>query len=44
MLLHGVDLMGMGGMTTSAHTETDIEQTVAAVASALDLLREEGLT
>jgi glutamate-1-semialdehyde 2,1-aminomutase len=44
MLLHGVDLRGMGGMTTSAHTETDIEQTVAAVASALDLLREEGLT
>jgi glutamate-1-semialdehyde 2,1-aminomutase len=43
MLLHGVDLMGMGGMTTAAHTEADIEQTVAAVAGTLDLLREEGL-
>jgi glutamate-1-semialdehyde 2,1-aminomutase len=44
MLLHGVDLMGMAGMTTTAHTETDIELTVAAVAGTLDLLREEGLT
>ena len=43
MLLNGVDLMGMGGMTTAAHTEADIEQTVAAVAGTLDLLREEGL-
>jgi glutamate-1-semialdehyde 2,1-aminomutase len=43
MLLHGVDLMGMGGMTTAAHTDADIEQTVAAAAAALDLLREEGL-
>jgi glutamate-1-semialdehyde 2,1-aminomutase len=43
MLLHGVDLMGMGGMTTAAHTEADIEQTIAAVAGTLDLLREEGL-
>ncbi len=41
MLLHGVDLPGLGGMTTAAHTEDDIEQTVAAVAGALDLLREE---
>jgi glutamate-1-semialdehyde 2,1-aminomutase len=43
MLLHGVDLMGLGGMTTAAHTETDIEQTVAAVSNTLDLLRAEGL-
>ncbi len=43
MLLHGVDLMGLGGMATAAHTETDIEQTVAAAAGTLDLLREEGL-
>ena len=43
MLLHGVDLMGMGGMTTAAHTEKDIELTVAAMAGTLDLLREEGL-
>ena len=44
MLLHGVDLPGLAGMTTAAHTEADIELTVAAVAGTLDLLREEGLT
>jgi len=43
MLLHGVDLMGLGGMTTAAHTEADVEQTVAAVASTLDLLSDAGL-
>jgi len=43
MLLHGVDLMGMGGMTTAAHTDADIEQTVVAAAATLDLLREEGV-
>ncbi len=39
MLLHGVDLMGLGGMTTAAHTEADIEQTVTAAAATLDLLQ-----
>jgi glutamate-1-semialdehyde 2,1-aminomutase len=43
MLLHGVDLPGLGGMTMSAHTEADIEQTSAAVAATLDLLGAEGL-
>jgi glutamate-1-semialdehyde 2,1-aminomutase len=43
MLLHGVDLPGLSGMTMSAHTEADVEQTVTAVAATLDLLREEGL-
>jgi hypothetical protein len=43
MLLHGVDLPGMAFMTNAAHIETDVEQTVAAVAGTLDLLREEGL-
>jgi glutamate-1-semialdehyde 2,1-aminomutase len=38
MLLHGVDLPGLGGMTTAAHTEEDVERTVAAAAAALDLL------
>jgi glutamate-1-semialdehyde 2,1-aminomutase len=42
MLLNGVDLPGLGGMTTAAHTEADIDQTVAAVAGALDLLHREG--
>jgi glutamate-1-semialdehyde 2,1-aminomutase len=41
MLLHGVDLPGLNGMTTAAHTEADIDQTVAAVNGALDLLAEE---
>ncbi len=44
MLLHGIDLPGLAMMTMAAHTETDIEQTIAAVAGTLDLLREEGLT
>jgi glutamate-1-semialdehyde 2,1-aminomutase len=44
LLLHGVDLPGLGGMTTAAHTEADIEQTVAAVAAALDLLKNDGVT
>jgi glutamate-1-semialdehyde 2,1-aminomutase len=43
MLLHGVDLMGLTGMTTAAHTEADVTDTVAAVAATLDLLRAEGL-
>lgn len=41
MLLNGVDLPGLCGMTTAAHTEEDVERTVTAVARALDLLREE---
>jgi glutamate-1-semialdehyde 2,1-aminomutase len=41
-LLHGVDFFGLGGMTTAAHTAEDVERAVAAVAAALDLLREEG--
>ncbi len=42
MLLHGVDVSGLGGMTTSAHSESDIEQTVAAVAATLEMLQEQG--
>jgi glutamate-1-semialdehyde 2,1-aminomutase len=42
LLLHGVDLPGLGGMTTAAHTEADIEQTVATVAAALDLVGQQG--
>jgi glutamate-1-semialdehyde 2,1-aminomutase len=44
LLLHGVDLPGLGGMTTAAHTEEDIEQTVTAVAAALELLKGDGAT
>ncbi len=43
MLLHGVDVWGTSGMMTAAHTEADVEKTVAAVAATLDLLRSEGL-
>jgi glutamate-1-semialdehyde 2,1-aminomutase len=38
MLLHGVDLPGLGGMTTAAHTEADVERTVEAVAATLEEL------
>jgi glutamate-1-semialdehyde 2,1-aminomutase len=41
MLLHGVDLPGLGGMTTAAHTEPDVERTVAAVAAGVDSLRKD---
>jgi glutamate-1-semialdehyde 2,1-aminomutase len=40
MLLSGVDLPGLSGMTTSAHTDSDIDRTVEAVSQALDLLQE----
>ena len=43
MLLHGIDLPGLGGMTSMSHTEADIDKTVAAVAATLDLLKEEGV-
>jgi glutamate-1-semialdehyde 2,1-aminomutase len=43
MLLHGVDLPGLGGMTMAAHSEADVDRTVVAVAGTLDLLREEGV-
>jgi glutamate-1-semialdehyde 2,1-aminomutase len=43
MLLHGIDLWGLSGMLTAAHSEADVEATVAALDGALDLLRQEGL-
>jgi glutamate-1-semialdehyde 2,1-aminomutase len=44
MLLHGVDLPGLAGLTTAAHTDADVDRTVDAVAATLDLLQSEGLT
>jgi glutamate-1-semialdehyde 2,1-aminomutase len=41
MLLHGVDLPGLGGMTTAAHTEAEVEATVKAVVAAIGELGEE---
>ena len=43
MLLHGVDVSGLGSMTTAAHTEADVEATVTAVAAAVELLGAEGV-
>jgi glutamate-1-semialdehyde 2,1-aminomutase len=43
LLLGGIDLSGWRGMTSSEHTDEDIDATVAAFAQAIDLLREDGL-
>jgi len=40
MILHGVDLPGFSGMTTAAHTEVDVDRTVAAVAGTLEMVSE----
>ncbi len=40
MLLNGVDLFGLSGMTTAAHTADDVAQTVAAIAATIELLQE----
>ena len=40
---HGVDLMGAGGMVSSAHTDEDVGRTVEAFRSAIGDLRAEGL-
>jgi glutamate-1-semialdehyde 2,1-aminomutase len=43
MLLHGVDLPGLAGMTMAAHSDEDLERTVAAVAGTVEALRGEGI-
>jgi glutamate-1-semialdehyde 2,1-aminomutase len=43
LLCGGVDWFGWGGLTSAAHTDDDVEQTVAAFDQAIDLLREEQL-
>ena len=40
---HGVDLMGAGGMVSSAHTDADIDATVTGFRAAVGDLRAEGL-
>lgn len=42
LLLGGVDWFGWGGMTSAAHTEVEVRQTVHAFAEAIDLLRADG--
>ena len=45
MLLNGVDLPGLAGMTTAAHVPADIDHTVTAVGETLEMfLQEEFLT
>ena len=40
---HGVDLMGTGGMVSSAHNDADIDRTLEAFAAAIGDLQSEGL-
>jgi glutamate-1-semialdehyde 2,1-aminomutase len=44
MLLNGVDMPGLGGWLTAAHTPEDIDRTVQAVAASIELLKADGLT
>jgi len=43
MLLNGVDIPGLGGWTMATHSSEDVDRTVQAVASSLDMLTGEGL-
>jgi glutamate-1-semialdehyde 2,1-aminomutase len=43
MLLNGVDIPGLGGWLTAAHTEADVDATVTAVAAAVEMLTTEGV-
>jgi hypothetical protein len=40
MLLNGVDLAGLGGITTAAHCEADLDATVKAVGATIEALRQ----
>lgn len=42
LLLGGVDFMGWSAMTSGAHTNDDVDRTIAAFSSAIDLLRADG--
>lgn len=42
LLLGGVDWFGWGGMTSAAHSEVEVRQTVNAFAEAIDWLRADG--
>ena len=43
MMLEGVELFTPGGMTSTAHTVEDIDETIAAFGRVLDRMGEEGL-
>jgi glutamate-1-semialdehyde 2,1-aminomutase len=39
LLLHGIDMPGLGGMTTAAHQPADVEETVKAVAETIEQIQ-----
>ena len=43
MLLNGVDMPGLGGWLMAAHTDEDLDRTVQAVATSIELLKAEGV-
>ncbi|HGE72683.1 TPA: aspartate aminotransferase family protein [Candidatus Poribacteria bacterium] len=43
MLINGVDIMPSFALTSSAHTEEDVEKTARAFDSAIDMLKKEGI-
>jgi glutamate-1-semialdehyde 2,1-aminomutase len=43
LLLNGVDWFGLGAFVTAAHSEADVDATVAAVAQTIEWLRTEGI-
>jgi len=43
LLLGGVDWMGWAGSTSVAHSDDDVDRTVAAFSNAIDLMRADGL-
>ncbi|QDU78668.1 Glutamate-1-semialdehyde 2,1-aminomutase [Polystyrenella longa] len=42
MLVNGLDFMGWGAMTSSAHSDKDVDQTIESFSKGLDLLKEHG--
>jgi glutamate-1-semialdehyde 2,1-aminomutase len=43
MLLNGVDIPGLGGWLMAAHSNEDIDKTVQAIASSIEMLQAEGV-
>ncbi len=43
LLLNGIDIAGNGGMTMTAHTEADVQQTIAAFDQTIEWMKADGL-
>jgi hypothetical protein len=43
MLLNGVDIPGLGGWLTAAHTPEDVDRTVQAVGKSIEMLKADGI-